>query len=88
MCVLSKMQTTLFDVGVKSIGERQSSAESCLGLESSDVIEDNAADTHSSSKISEASVMCLGACCKPERTEPNQPRSHSQLRLLILKRDQ
>ena len=59
--------------------DRLSSAESSLGPESSDVVGDSVTDTRSSTETSNVPVTCLGACCKPVRTEPNQPRTQDIL---------
>lgn len=56
--------------------ESDGSAENSLDPESSEEnVTDTQTSTASGTEASEAPVTCLGACCKPVRTEPNQPRS-------------
>ena len=68
MCTYSlAMQKTLFDFCARSTEERDKMPS--VDVESSDV------DQDTDSMISEAPVTWLGACCKPGRIDPNQPRT-------------
>ena len=76
-CKSDVMQKTLLDFCARKTGDRDetcSSGENSLDLESSDV---SGQDTNS--VVSEASVSCLGECCKPGRIDPNQPRNRDVL---------
>ena len=71
----SAMQKTLFDLCARNTEEKDETPS--VDVKSSDVGQDI------DSVISEAPVMCFGACCKFGQINPNQPRTRDVLDVTI-----